>query len=158
MAIVPRKTRYGTGYTAVYRTTDGTQKSAGTFSTPEKRPRPLTTTRCARCSAESIRARRSRRSSPARSAATSRSSAFADQWLPKHDVTHNGLTYLHCLKGYSAPKFGELAECLGSIDKLLPQVGRTAHTTWWQSKDLNARSCRIPDMPTSRTRGWTTPG
>jgi integrase len=127
MAIVPRKTRYGARYTAVYRTTDKTQKSAGTFGTRKE----------AEAAYHDAMGKVLRGIDPSAPVLTVYPSTaggqitvlgFTEPWIEKHDVSHNvRLTYKSCLKLHIIPRFGarpigdvttgELAEFLREIDK-----------------------------------------
>jgi integrase len=112
MAIIERKTRYGVRFTAVYRTVDGSQKSAGTFSTKKE-------ANAAYMAAKAKVLRGSDPSSPETTVypgGTGKGitvAAFAEKWLPEHRTPkglelspHARRSYESMLEAHIIPRFG----------------------------------------------------
>lgn len=109
MAIVTRRTRKGLMHTAVYRTVDGTQKSAGTFP-DRKKAKAAYTQAVAKVQRGSDPSAPETVVYPAQGQGGETVSAFAARWLPEHRLEpHSRRAYKSMLHAHINPRFGATA-------------------------------------------------
>jgi integrase len=167
LAIVPRKTRYGISYQAMYRF-KGKQYSAGTCADRKDAEAKYFEAMALVRRGIDPKRRKVEEILPDDVRGKITLKAFADRWLPKHDVSHNvRVTYASALRLHIVPQFGamplsdigagDIAEFIREIDRRnQPALTAKVRAVMSALFTAAAEDKNIPEVRVNPVRGTKT--